>query len=132
MPYVSNFMVWSKLNKFSPLLSEVAISCSLTVMAALALEWLKPGLISNFMDLNLLSLVTIVLVIAAALLGPRRALSGWTRWYYGIWTVLVGSLVLKVIFRLVQFSSVWWFLGTGSLLIVVLWFVIITSRHQHD
>lgn len=125
-------MVWPKLNNYRPLLTEAAISLSLTALAALALEWLKPGLISNFLDLNLILIVTIFLVIVAALLGSRRTLTGWTRWYYGIWTVLVGSLVLKVIFRLAQLPRLWWILGTVVLLITVLWLLIITLRHQHD
>lgn len=124
-------MVWSKLNKFSPLLSEAAISCSLTVVAALALEWLKPGLISNFLDLNLALLVTIILVLAAALAGSRQALTGWTRWYYGIGTMVVGSLILKVMIRLLQLASVWWLLASAVLSLSILVLLIITGRKKH-
>ena|SRR3989344_8328967 len=114
-------MVWSDQHNWHRLLLEVTVSVSLTTVLAAALEWLKPGFISNFFDLNILLLLSLVLVITAGLAAQRARLDGWWGWYYAAWSIIAMIVVTKVLLRLTGLPGwLWWPTVLGSVLIIAL------------
>lgn len=90
------------------LLVDLTVALFMTYISALLLEWLKPGLISNFFDSNILLIMLGVCLIAVVIWPGRhyRALLI-AKIYYGLWGLLWVLIFVKLTLNLAVSSPIY-------------------------
>jgi len=104
----------------------------LTYLTSLLLELFKPGLISNFFDLNLLLVICLGGLAVLLLFGrPSYRPTTWQKWLTGFWALAIGLLLWRWLLKNATSNSIYQG-GLISLAVIIISAIYLYKKRKKD